>query len=99
MASRIPSADVRRRNRSGHLLCRPDRSGAPSARPRHSRARRHDLRHPPPLVTGAAFTAAAALIALATTDTHEDSNQADAAEPQGDWPLAAAALGPITKEI
>jgi hypothetical protein len=46
----------------------------------------------------AAFAAAAAPIALATTNTHKDTNQADAAEPQADWPLAAAPK-PITKEI
>jgi hypothetical protein len=51
------------------------------------------------LVTGAAFPAAAAPIALATTNTHKDTNQADGAEPQADWPLAAAAPKPITKEI
>jgi hypothetical protein len=51
------------------------------------------------LVTGAAFAAAAALIALVTTNTHEDSNQAHAAEPQAGSPLAAAAPEPITKEI
>jgi hypothetical protein len=51
------------------------------------------------LVTGAAFAAAAALIALATRNAHEDPNQAHAAEPQADSPLAAAAPEPIKKEI
>lgn len=51
------------------------------------------------LVTGAAFAAVAALIALATTNTHENPNQAHAAEPQADSPLAAAAPEPISKEI
>ena len=50
-------------------------------------------------MTGAAFAAATAPIGLATTNTHKDTNQADAAEPQADWPLAAAAPKPITKEI
>jgi hypothetical protein len=51
------------------------------------------------LVTGAAFAAAAALIALATTNAHKDTNQAHAADPRADWPLAAAAPKPITKEM
>jgi hypothetical protein len=51
------------------------------------------------LVTGAAFAAAAALIAVATTNIHEDQNQANAAEPQADSPLAAAAPEPISKEV
>jgi hypothetical protein len=51
------------------------------------------------LVTGAAFAAAAALIALATTNTHQDPNQAHAAEPQAGSPLAAAAPEPIKEEI
>ena len=51
------------------------------------------------LGTGGALAAAAAVIALATKNTHEDPNQAHAAEPQADSPLAAAAPEPITKEI
>jgi len=51
------------------------------------------------LVTAAAFAAAAALIALATRNTHEDPSQAHAAEAQADSPLAAAAPEPISKEI
>jgi hypothetical protein len=51
------------------------------------------------LVTGAALAADAAPIALATTNTHKDTNQAHAAEPQADWSLAAATPKPITKEI
>jgi predicted MFS family arabinose efflux permease len=51
------------------------------------------------LVTGAAFAAAAALIALATTNTHDDPSQTHAAEPQARALLAAAALEPIAKEI
>jgi EmrB/QacA subfamily drug resistance transporter len=51
------------------------------------------------LVTGAAFAAAAALIALATTNTHEDANPVHAAEPAADSPLPAVAPEPITKEI
>jgi hypothetical protein len=51
------------------------------------------------LMTGAAFAAAAALIALATANTREDPNQAGGAEPQVDAPLAAAAPEPIAKEI
>jgi hypothetical protein len=51
------------------------------------------------LLTGAAFAAAAALIALATTNTYEDPNQAHSAEPQAGSPLAAAASEPITEEI
>jgi hypothetical protein len=51
------------------------------------------------LVTGVAFAVAAALIALATTNTREDPNQAHAAEPQTGSPLAAAAPELITKEI
>ena len=51
------------------------------------------------LVTGAAFAAAAALIALATTNTRDDPNQAHAAEPHADSPLAAAAPEPINEEI
>src|SRR6266700_3599709 len=43
------------------------------------------------LMTGAAFAAAAALIALATTNTHQNPNEAQGAEPQADSPLAAAA--------
>jgi MFS family permease len=49
------------------------------------------------LVTGAAFAAAAALIALATTNTHQD--EAHGAGPQSGSPLAAAAPEPISKEI
>ena len=45
------------------------------------------------------FAAAAALIALATTNTHQDPNEAQGAEPQADSPLAAAAPEPISKEI
>ena len=51
------------------------------------------------LVTSAAFAAAAGLIALATTNTHEDPNETQGAEPQADPPRAAAAPEPITKEI
>jgi predicted MFS family arabinose efflux permease len=51
------------------------------------------------LMTGAAFAAAAAFIALATANTREDPNQAHAAEPQADSPLTAAVPEPITKEI
>jgi hypothetical protein len=51
------------------------------------------------LVTGAAFATAAALIALATTNTHEDPNETHGAELQSDPPLAATAPEPITKEI
>ena len=51
------------------------------------------------LVTGAAFAAAAALTALATTNTHEDPNETHGAELQAGPPLAAAAPEPITKEI
>lgn len=51
------------------------------------------------LLTGAAFAAAAALIALATTNTRDDPNQAHAAEPHADSPLAAAAPEPINEEI
>jgi MFS family permease len=47
----------------------------------------------------AAFAAAAALIALATTNTQQDPDQAQGAEPQADSPLAAAAPEPISKEI
>jgi hypothetical protein len=51
------------------------------------------------LVTGAAFAAAAALIALATTNSHDDPNQAHAAESHADSPLAAAAPEPVNEEI
>ena len=51
------------------------------------------------LVTGAAFAAAAALIALATTNTHDAPNEAHGAELQAGPPLAAVAPRPTTKEI
>jgi MFS family permease len=51
------------------------------------------------LVTGAAFTAAAALIALATTNTHKDPNEAHGAEPQAGSPLAEVAPELTAKEI
>jgi EmrB/QacA subfamily drug resistance transporter len=51
------------------------------------------------LLTGAAFAAAAALIALATKNTHEDPNEAHRAEPIADSLLTAAAPEPISKEI
>lgn len=51
------------------------------------------------LMIAAAFAAVAALIALAPANTHEDRNQAYAAEPQADSPLAANATELMTKEI
>jgi EmrB/QacA subfamily drug resistance transporter len=51
------------------------------------------------LLAGAAFAAAAALIALTTKNTHEDPNEAHAAESHTDPALATAAPEPITKEI
>jgi EmrB/QacA subfamily drug resistance transporter len=50
------------------------------------------------LVTGAAFAAAAALIALATRNTRDEPNEAHGAELQADPPLAAVAPEPTTKE-
>ena len=57
------------------------------------------------LVTGAAFAAAAALIALATANSRVDPNRAHAVEPPADSPLpqpqskTAAAPEPASKEI
>jgi len=50
------------------------------------------------LVTGAAFAAAAALIALATRNTRDEPNEAHGAQLQADPPLAGVAPEPTTKE-
>ena len=54
------------------------------------------LRHA--LATGAAFAAAAAVIALATKNTHENPNE-QMATVEPDQPHLVAVLAPTTKEI
>jgi hypothetical protein len=55
------------------------------------------LRHA--LATGAAFAAAAALIALATTNTHQDPTEPHGDEIEPDQSHDAAGLEPAIKEI
>jgi predicted MFS family arabinose efflux permease len=51
------------------------------------------------LGAGAAFAAAAALIALVTANTHEDPNEAHGADLESGQPQSVAGLEPIVKEI